>query len=125
MELRGYAPQISGIAYTNATVTINASGCVIYQKKTHQADLSIDHLNQSVQGTPDKQRKDGRVKNFQVLAASMPFLTRQGQVPTQTGRGSATALHVTTSNENETFFSNEVSWDAVKHLAVRQPAAFW
>ncbi|MEY7214068.1 fimbria/pilus outer membrane usher protein, partial [Escherichia coli] len=31
--LRGYAPQISGIAQTNATVTISQSGRVIYQKK--------------------------------------------------------------------------------------------
>lgn len=33
-ELRGYAPQISGIAQTNATVTISQSGRVIYQKKS-------------------------------------------------------------------------------------------
>ncbi|MFG3825253.1 fimbria/pilus outer membrane usher protein, partial [Escherichia coli] len=31
-ELRGYAPQISGIAQTNATVAISHNGRVIYQK---------------------------------------------------------------------------------------------
>lgn len=43
-ELRGYAPQISGIAQTNATVTISQSGRVIYQKKSHQAHLSLTTL---------------------------------------------------------------------------------
>ncbi len=33
-ELRGYAPQISGVAQTNATVTISHTGRVIYQKKS-------------------------------------------------------------------------------------------
>lgn len=40
-ELRGYAPQISGIAQTNATVTVSHSGRVIYQKKSHQVRLSL------------------------------------------------------------------------------------
>lgn len=43
-ELRGYAPQISGIAQTNATVTISQSGRVIYQKKSHRAHLSLTTL---------------------------------------------------------------------------------
>lgn len=40
-ELRGYAPQISGIAQTNATVTISHNGRVIYQKKVPPARLLL------------------------------------------------------------------------------------
>lgn len=40
-ELRGYAPQISGIAQTNATVTVSHSGRVIYQTKVALAPLSL------------------------------------------------------------------------------------
>lgn len=77
-ELRGYAPQISGIAQTNATVTVSHSGRVIYQKKSHQVRLSLMTLI-SPSGTLDVKvtEEDGRVNNFQVSAASTPFLTRQ------------------------------------------------
>ncbi|MGQ7189820.1 fimbria/pilus outer membrane usher protein, partial [Escherichia sp. HC-CC] len=44
-ELRGYAPQISGIAQTNATVTISQSGRVIYQKKVPPGPFIIDARN--------------------------------------------------------------------------------
>ncbi len=68
--------------------------------------------------------EDGRVNNFQVSAASTPFLTRQGQVRYKLAAGQPRPS-MSHQTENETFFSNEVSWDAVKHLAVRRPAAFW
>ncbi|MFO6485119.1 fimbria/pilus outer membrane usher protein [Escherichia coli] len=36
-ELPGYAPQISGIAQTNATVTISRISHVVCRKKSRQA----------------------------------------------------------------------------------------
>lgn len=109
-ELRGYAPQISGIAQTNATVTISHNGRVIYQKKVPPCPFIVDDLNQSVQGTLDVKvtEEDGRVNSFQISAASTPFLTRQGQVRYKlaAGRPRASMSHHT---ENETFLSSEAS----------------
>ncbi|EII9935690.1 fimbrial biogenesis outer membrane usher protein [Escherichia coli] len=118
-ELRGYAPQISGIAQTNATVTISHSGRVIYQKKVPPGPFIIDDLNQSVQGTLDVKvaEEDGRVNNFQVSAASTPFLTRQGQMRYKlaAGRPRTSISHHT---DNETFISHEVSWGMLSNTSL-------
>ncbi len=68
-ELRGYAPQISGIAQTNATVTVSHSGRVIYQTKVAPGPFVISDLNQSVQGTLDVKvtEEDGRTNTFRFL----------------------------------------------------------
>ncbi|HCJ8380690.1 TPA: fimbria/pilus outer membrane usher protein, partial [Escherichia coli] len=118
-ELRGYAPQISGIAQTNATVTISQSGRVIYQKKVPPGPFIIDDLNQSVQGTLDVKvtEEDGRVNNFQVSAASTPFLTRQGQVRYKLAAGQPRPS-MSHQTENETFFSNEVSWGMLSNTSL-------
>ncbi|MFR0437184.1 fimbria/pilus outer membrane usher protein, partial [Escherichia coli] len=118
-ELRGYAPQISGIAQTNATVTISQSGRVIYQKKVPPGPFIIDDLNQSVQGTLDVKvtEEDGRVNNFQVSAASTPLLTRQGQVRYKLAAGQPRPS-MSHQTENETFFSNEVSWGMLSNTSL-------
>lgn len=67
--------------------------------------------------------EDGRVNNFRVSAASTPFLTRQGQVRYKLAAGQP-RTSMSHQTENETFFSNEVSGDAVKYLTVRRPADF-
>ncbi|MBZ4072408.1 fimbria/pilus outer membrane usher protein [Escherichia fergusonii] len=118
-ELRGYAPQISGIAQTNATVTISHNGRVIYQKKVPPGPFIVDDLNQSVQGTLDVKvtEEDGRVNSFQISAASTPFLTRQGQVRYKlaAGRPRASMSHHT---ENETFLSSEASWGVLSNTSL-------
>ncbi len=80
-SLRGYAPQISGIAQTNATVTVSQADRIIYQTKVPPGPFVIRDINQSVQGTLDVTvaEEDGHTSTFQVSAASVPFLTRQGQ----------------------------------------------
>ncbi|MEG2433033.1 MAG: fimbria/pilus outer membrane usher protein, partial [Acinetobacter sp.] len=110
-ELRGYAPQISGLAQTNATVTVSHSGRVIYQTKVAPGPFVITDLNQSVQGTLDVKitEEDGRTNTFQVSAASTPFLTREGQVRYKIAAGRARpdiSHHVI----DETFASGEASW---------------
>ena len=74
-ELRGYAPQINGMAQTHATVTVSYAGRVIYQTKVAPGPFIITDLNQSVQGTLDVKvtEEDGRVNSFQVSAASTLF----------------------------------------------------
>ncbi|CAH5729712.1 Outer membrane usher protein PapC [Enterobacter cloacae] len=90
-SLRGYAPQITGIAQTNATVTVSLADRVIYQSKVPPGPFVIQDLNQSVQGTLDVKvtEEDGRVSTFQVSAESVPFLTRKGQVRYKFAAGKA------------------------------------
>ncbi|CAH6661394.1 fimbria/pilus outer membrane usher protein [Pseudocitrobacter vendiensis] len=118
-ELRGYAPQISGIAQTNATVTVSHAGRVIYQTKVAPGPFIISDLNQSVQGTLDVKvtEEDGRVNSFQVSAASTPFLTREGQVRYKLAAGRARpdiSHHVV----DDTFISSEASWGMLSNTSV-------
>lgn len=118
-ELRGYAPQISGIAQTNATVTVSHSGRLIYQTKVAPGPFVITDLNQSVQGTLDVKitEEDGRTNTFQVSAASTPFLTREGQVRYKIAAGRARpdiSHHVI----DDTFVSGEASWGMLSNTSL-------
>ncbi len=118
-ELRGYAPQISGVAQTHATVTVSHAGRIIYQTKVAPGPFMIEDLNQSVQGTLDVKvaEEDGRVNTFQVSAASTPFLTRQGQVRYKiaAGRARPTLSHHVA---NETFIASEASWGMLSNTSL-------
>ncbi|UNH42733.1 fimbrial biogenesis outer membrane usher protein [Moellerella wisconsensis] len=81
-SLRGYAPQVTGIAKTNATVIISQHGRIIKQTKVAPGPFLIQDITDAVQGTLDVtiEEEDGSKVNYQITAASLPFLTRQGQL---------------------------------------------
>ncbi|MEZ0532950.1 fimbria/pilus outer membrane usher protein [Enterobacter sp. KB-221C9] len=118
-SLRGYAPQITGIAQTNATVTVSLADRVIYQSKVPPGPFVIQDLNQSVQGTLDVKvtEEDGRVSTFQVSAESVPFLTRKGQVRYKlaTGKARKDASH---DVEDNAFLSGEFSWGVLSQTSL-------
>jgi len=118
-SLRGYAPQITGIAQTNATVTVRLADRIIYQSKVPPGPFVIQDLNQSVQGTLDVNvtEEDGRVSTFQVSAESVPFLTRKGQVRYKLAGGKARkdASH---DVEDTAFMSGEFSWGMLSQTSL-------
>ncbi|MBN3792478.1 fimbrial biogenesis outer membrane usher protein [Burkholderia sp. Ac-20353] len=81
-SLRGYAPLVSGVARTNATVTVSQQGRVLYVTRVSPGAFALQNINTSVQGTLDVavEEEDGTVQRFQVTTASVPFLARQGQL---------------------------------------------
>ncbi|PFH12820.1 fimbria/pilus outer membrane usher protein [Burkholderia sp. JKS000303] len=81
-SLRGYAPLISGVARTNATVTVSQAGRVLYVTRVSPGAFALQNINTSVQGTLDVavQEEDGSVQRFQVTTAAVPFLARTGQL---------------------------------------------
>ena len=117
--LRGYAPQISGIAQTNATVTVSLADRVIYQTKVPPGPFVIQDMNQSVQGTLNVKitEEDGRVSEFQVSAASVPFLTRKGQVRYKLASGKARKDSSHDVEENP-FISGEFSWGMLSRTSL-------
>ena len=76
-NLQGYAPEIRGLAKTNAKVTVKQSGRIIYE-----TTFNIQDLRSSVRGTLDVQveEQDGSISTFQVNTANIPYLTRPGYV---------------------------------------------
>lgn len=80
-NLRGYAPQITGVATSNATVTLSQNGRILQQLKVPAGPFVIKDLNQSVNGTIDVTvtEDNGNETTFQVTTTSIPFLTRKGE----------------------------------------------
>lgn len=110
-DLQGYAPQITGIAQTNAKVTVSQSGRVLYQTTVAPGPFTISDLGDTFQGQLDVvvEEEDGRKSTFQVGAASIPFLTRKGQVRYKSSIGKPTTTGNNSVN-NPLFWTGEASW---------------
>lgn len=110
-DLRGYAPQISGIAQTNAKVTVTQNSRTLYQTTVSPGPFTIADLGTTLQGQLDVtiEEEDGRKSTFQVGSASIPYLTRKGQVRYKSSVGKPTS---TTHNDvnNPLFWTGEASW---------------
>ncbi|WP_447887508.1 outer membrane usher protein [Serratia fonticola] len=109
-NLRGYAPEVSGVARSNATVIISQQGRVIYQTQVAAGPFRIQDLSDALAGELDVQVKeqDGSTQSFTVSTASIPYLTRPGMVRYKlaTGRPSDWRHHV----NGDMFASGEFSW---------------
>lgn len=81
-SLQGYAPQINGIANSNALVTVSQNGRILYQTRVSPGPFVLPDLSQNISGNLDVtlRESDGATRTWQVNTASVPFLARQGQV---------------------------------------------
>lgn len=109
-NLRGYAPDISGVAHTSAKVTVSQEGHVIYETQVPAGPFRIQDLGEFTSGTLHVRIEElnGQVQEYDISTASMPFLTRPGQVryKVMMGRPQEWGHHV-----NGGFFSGgEASW---------------
>lgn len=109
-NLRGYAPEVTGVANSNATVIISQQGRIIYQTQVAAGPFRIQDLNDALAGelNVEVKEQDGSVQTFTVSTASVPYLTRPGQVryKVATGRPTDWRHHVS----GDTFASGEFSW---------------
>ena len=65
-NLRGYAPDISGVAHTTAKVTVSQMGRVIYETQVPAGPFRIQDLGDSVSGTLHIriEEQNGRCRNM-------------------------------------------------------------
>ncbi|NWC64458.1 fimbria/pilus outer membrane usher protein [Cedecea sp. P7760] len=107
--LRGYAPEVNGIARTNATVTVSQQGRVIYETVVAEGPFTIQQLSTSTSGLLDVDIKeqDGSTQHYQVMASSLPYLTRPGQTQYKLALGRPEDRHRHTSGE--LFVTSEMS----------------
>lgn len=109
-NLQGYAPQVHGIAKSNAKVTVSQQGRVIYQTTVPAGPFNIEDLRSSVRGQLDVrvEEQDGSVQTFQVNTADIPYLTRPGYLRFNNafGRPSRYSHNV----EGPAFYSGDFSW---------------
>lgn len=109
-NLRGYAPEVTGVAKTNATITISQQGRVLYESSIAAGPFRIQDLNDSFSGTLDVkvQEQDGSVQTWQVNTASIPYLSRPGLVRYKISAGKPSDFNHRT--EGPDFSTGEFSW---------------
>lgn len=109
-KLRGYAPQVSGIADTNARVVISQQGRVLYDSTVPAGPFTIQDLDSSIRGRLDVEiiEQNGQKKTFQVDTAYVPYLTRPGQIRYKLIAGRSRDYEHTT--EGPVFTAGEASW---------------
>lgn len=80
--LRGYAPEITGIANSNAIVTVSQNGNVIRSIQVPIGPFAISDLPTYVTGVVDVEVEEegGDIRRFQVNIAQVPFLARKGSL---------------------------------------------
>ncbi|MBC3218442.1 outer membrane usher protein [Serratia fonticola] len=81
-NLRGYAPEVTGVARSNARVIIRQQGRVLYETQVAAGPFRIQDINDAVSGQLDVriEEQDGSVQEFKMDTASIPYLTRPGSV---------------------------------------------
>ncbi|WP_449556086.1 fimbria/pilus outer membrane usher protein [Huaxiibacter chinensis] len=109
-SLRGYAPEVNGVAGSNATVIVSQQGRIIYQTQIPAGPFSIQDLSSSVSGLLDVEvrEEDGQVQKYQVATASLPYLTRPGSVRYKMATGRPSGWEHTA--EGPLFTTAEASW---------------
>lgn len=120
-SLQGYAPQITGIATSNAEVTVSQNGRLLHQTRVPPGPFVLPALNRSITGTLDVtlRESDGTTRSWQVSAASVPFMTRKGNLRYQLslGRpllGGASGNHLARPR----FMAGEAAWGAFANTSL-------
>lgn len=93
-QLRGYAPEVTGIAGGNAKVIISQKGRVLYETIVPAGPFRIRDLTNAVSGKIQVRvlEDDGREQSFEIDTASVPYLTRPGQLQFKTAVGQPMSL---------------------------------
>ncbi|HEA3131734.1 TPA: outer membrane usher protein [Aeromonas hydrophila] len=109
-NLRGYAPEVSGVARTNAKVVISQQGRVIKEVLVAAGPFRIQDMDNTVSGKLDVrvEEADGSVQTFQVDTATIPYLTRPGQVRYKLAAGKPTSMNH--DIDGPSFATGEFSW---------------
>lgn len=109
-ELRGYAPEVRGVAHSNAKVTISQQGRILYETQVAPGPFRIQNVNNAVSGKLDVQIKEqnGQLQKFQVDTATIPYLTRPGSVRYKLAVGKPSDINHHVSDQS--FATGEFSW---------------
>lgn len=108
--LRGYAPEITGLANSNAIVTLRQYGSVIRTIQVPPGPFSITDLPSGFSGPVDVtvEEDNGQTQRYQVDIANVPFLTRKGDIRYAANIGRISPLN----NNKNSDYGNALSFDS-------------
>ena len=109
-NIQGYAPQVRGIAKSNAKVTVSQSGRTIYETTVPAGPFNIQDLNSSVRGELDVkvEEQDGTITTFKINTANIPYLTRPGYIRYNTSVGRPSLYNH--KLQGPAFYTGDFSW---------------
>lgn len=109
-NLRGYSPEISGVAQTNAKVVISQKGRVIKETQVAAGPFRIQDINEMIGGELDVrvEEQDGSTQSFSVNSATVPYLTRPGSLRYKIAAGRPS--NTQHSTDGPVFATSEFSW---------------
>ncbi|EPF18019.1 Outer membrane usher protein papC precursor [Cedecea davisae] len=109
-NLRGYAPEVTGVAKTNATVVVSQQGRVLYETQVASGPFRIQDISDATTGQLDVrvEEQDGSVQTFTLNTANIPYLTRPGSVRYKLAVGRPSDIDSGVSDS--VFASGEFSW---------------
>ncbi len=109
-NLRGYAPEVVGVAKTNAKVVISQQGRVLYETSVAAGPYRIQDINDAVSGELNVrvEEQDGSVQEFVMNTSSIPYLTRPGSVRFKLATGKPSDWQH--RSRGPLFGSGEFSW---------------
>ncbi|WP_447836247.1 fimbria/pilus outer membrane usher protein [Aeromonas salmonicida] len=109
-NLQGYAPEVVGIAQSNAKVVISQAGRIVYETQVPAGPFRIQDLESSIVGVLDVlvEEQDGSVQRFQINTANIPYLSRPGSVRYKIGTGQVSTAP--RQMDGPGFASAEFSW---------------
>lgn len=81
-NLRGYAPEVTGVARSNARITVRQGQRVLYETTVPSGPFRIQDLNGAVSGALDVEivEAGGETQRYQVQTANVPYLSRPGRI---------------------------------------------
>lgn len=104
VSLRGFAPVVTGIAQSNARISISQNGNVVYQSYVAPGPFRIDDLYQTGQGgdlTVTVTEADGSVRTWTQTFSSLPVMQRPGGLKYELTAGRYNGGITTDSREAE------------------------
>ncbi|MEX2941418.1 hypothetical protein BFS14_18925 [Serratia fonticola] len=80
--LRGYAPQLTGVANSNARVTVTRGDSIIYEKMVPPGEFVIQDLTDATSGQLKMtiREENGEERISTIETSNVPFLTRSGHI---------------------------------------------
>lgn len=109
-NLRGYAPEVVGVAKTNAKVTVSQQGRVLYETTVAVGPFRIQDINDAVSGELNVrvEEQDGSVREFTLNTSNIPYLTRPGSVRFKLAAGKPSDWQH--HSQGPVFATGEFSW---------------
>lgn len=113
-SLRGYAPQITGIAQTHAQVTVSQNGRILWQSQVPAGPFIVPGLSETVRGNLDVtvREDNGQIRTWQVNTSSVPFLARKGNVRFKAAVGKPLTWENNSHTVEPLFTTGEMTWGA-------------